>query len=403
MDILFSLGMAMLAGLAGGKLLHNIGIPRVVGYILAGLVLGTSVTGLLSGDLLEIMNPVNQIALGFIGFMVGGELKAKVFRKYGTKFVVILICEGLLAALLVGVAVTALTGKPHLGLLLGALASATAPAATVNVLWEYRSKGPLTTTILAIVALDDGLGLLLYAFAVSLAEVLMGVGSIAGSNPWVGPLQEIFGSLVLGGVAGLLVNQLIRRLKGNSDQVLALLTGVILLICGISAKFELSQILANLVMGAVLANLLPQRKGEAFDTVKAFTPPIYILFFVFIGARLEIGLLPSLGLIGLVYLLCRTLGKVCGSYVGGWVSGAPPSVRKYLGWALFSQGGVAIGLALDISHRFAAHGPAGREVGGTVLNIIAATTVVVEILGPAAVKFALWRAGEIPLENGKGR
>ena len=367
-----------------------------------GLALGDSLAGLLPRDLLVAMDPLNQIALGFVGFMVGGELKAQVFRKYGPKFLVILVCEGMLAAVLVGTAVTALTGKLHLGLLLGALASATAPAATVNVLWEYRSRGPLTTTILAIVALDDGLGLLLYAFAVTIAQVLLGANTAVGWTTWLEPLREIFGSLALGGLAGFLLNQALRRLKGNSNQTLSLLTGVILLVCGVAARFELSQILANMAMGVVLINLLPQRREKAFDTVKSFTPPIYILFFVFIGARLDVSLLPHLGLIGLVYLVGRTLGKMGGSYLGGWISGAPEQVRKYLGWALFSQAGVAIGLALDIFHRFAGLGPAAREAGGTVLNVIAATTVVVQVLGPPAVKYAIGRAGEIPAEMREG-
>jgi Kef-type K+ transport system membrane component KefB len=402
MDILLFLGISVVAGLAGGRLLEKVGIPKVVGYILAGLVLGDSFAGLLPRDLLVVMDPINQIALGFIGFMVGGELKAQVFRKYGPKFLVILVCEGMLAAVLVGAAVTVLTGKLYLGLLLGALASATAPAATVNVLWEYRSKGPLTTTILAIVALDDGLGLLLYAFAVTIAQVLLGTHSAVGWTTWLEPLREIFGSLALGGLAGLFLNLALRRLRGNTNQTLSLLTGMILLVCGTATRFELSQILANMAMGVVLINLLPQRKEKAFDTIKNFTPPIYILFFVFIGARLDVSLLPRLGLVGLVYLVGRTLGKMAGSYLGGWISGAPEQVRKYLGWALFSQAGVAIGLALDIFHRFARLGPAGREAGGTVLNVIAATTVIVQILGPPAVKYAIGRAGEIPAEMRKG-
>lgn len=402
MDILLLLGFAILAGMAGGKVLQRFGIPRVVGYILIGLLLGDNLAGLLPRDYLTLLNPVSQIALGFIGFMVGGELKAEVFRKYGPKFLVILLCEGLLAAILVGVAVTWLTGKPHLGLLLGALASATAPAATVNVLWEYRSRGPLTTTILAIVALDDGLGLLLYAFAVTVAQVLLGTGTVVGWMVWLEPVREILGSLVLGGVAGLLVYLVMLRLKGDSNQTLTLLSGAVLSVCGLAATFELSQILANMAMGVVLVNFLPQSKEEAFDAIKAFTPPIYVLFFVFIGARLDLAILPRLGLVGLVYLAGRTLGKMAGAWLGGSISHAPESVRKYLGWALFSQAGVAIGLALDISHRFSVLGPAGREVGDTVLNVIAATTVVVQILGPPAVKYAIGRAGEIPAEMQKG-
>lgn len=373
-------------------------MPQVVGYILIGVVLGDSAAGLLTHNLLDLFEPLSQVALGFIGFLVGGELRAEVFRKYGAKFLVILLCEGLLAAALVGFAVAALTGRPALGLLLGALASATAPAATVNVLWEYRSKGPLTTTILAIVALDDGLGLLLYAFAVAIAEVWLGAAPANGFSVWLQPLREILGSLALGGAVGLIVNWAIQRIKRNSEQVLSLLTGVVLIVCGSAAGLGLSQILANLTVGLTLTNVLPKRREGVFEAVRAFTPPIYILFFVFIGAQLDVSLLPKMGLIGLVYLVGRSVGKLVGATAGGWLSDAPAAVRNYLGWALFSQAGVAIGLALDISHRFSRLGPAAKSTGHTVLNVIAATTVVVQIIGPPAVKYAISKAGEIPKE-----
>lgn len=398
MDILLLLGTATLAGLAAGKVLERWGVPQVVGYILIGVALGDSAAGLLTHNLLDLFEPLSQVALGFIGFLVGGELRTEVFRKYGPKFIIILLCEGLLAAALVGFAVTALTGRPALGLLLGALASATAPAATVNVLWEYRSKGPLTTTILAIVALDDGLGLLLYAFAVALAEVWLGAAPATGAAIWIQPAQEIFGSLALGVGVGFVANFAIRRIKRDTEQILSLVTGVVLLVCGGAAALGLSQILANLTVGLTLTNVLPVRREGVFDAVRSFTPPIYILFFVFIGAQLDVALLPKMGLIGLVYLVGRTVGKLAGATAGGWLSRAPRTVRNYLGWALFSQAGVAIGLALDISHRFSRLGPAAKSTGNTVLNVIAATTVVVQLIGPPAVKFAISRAGEIPRE-----
>lgn len=396
MDILLLLGIATLLGLACGKLLENFGLPEVVGYILIGLLLGDSLLGAISRDHLISLEPINQIALGFIGFMVGGELKAEVFKKYGPKFFVILLCEGLLAALLVGGAVTLLTGKLYLGLLLGALASATAPAATVNVLWEYQSKGPLTTTVLAIVALDDGLALLLYAFAITFAEILLGAGDGIHAIVFLEPAKEVLGSLLLGAGVGVFVAFVLRRLKHNSEQTLCLLVGIILLVCGLSAWLELSQILSNMALGTVLINRLPTRKEEAFDIIKAFTPPIYILFFVFIGARLDLALLPKLGILGLIYLAGRTAGKMLGANLGARLSHAPESVRKYLGWALFSQAGVAVGLALDIHRRLLGFGPNGVAAGNTVIDVIAATTVVVQILGPPAVKYAIGKAGEIP-------
>ncbi len=157
----------------------------------------------------------------------------------------------------------------------------------------------------------------------------------------------------------------------------------------------LSLILANMSLGAALANLLPERSQGGFDIVRSFVPPLYILFFVFVGARLQLGLLTGVGMIGLVYVLGRTSGKMIGARLGATVSHAHESVKKYLGLALFSQAGVAVGLALDISHRLGSYGREGLEAGHLILNVIAATTFLVQIIGPPCVKYAIRKAGEI--------
>ncbi len=219
MNILFLLGAAIFLGFIGGRLFEKLRIPRVVGFILTGVFLGDSFTGLLKNDLLTSLAPVTEIALGFIGFMVGGELKADVFKKHGSRLITILFFEGLISAALVAVAVTVFTGKAYLGILLGALASATAPAATVDVLWEYRAKGPLTTAIFAIVALDDGLALILYGFAIAFAEALLGAEAFSLRLVLVGPLTEIAGSIFLGLGTGWLAGYLL-RFRFNSDDTL---------------------------------------------------------------------------------------------------------------------------------------------------------------------------------------
>ena len=151
-----------------------------------------------------------------------------------------------------------------------------------------------------------------------------------------------------------------------------------------------------MALGLVLTNLHPDRNEKCFDSVKAFVPPIYIIFFMFVGARLQIGLLPTMGILGILYITGRTAGKWIGASLGAWFSGAENAVRKYLGWALFSQAGVAIGLALDIYQHFGKYGAGGKAMGHTVLNIIAATTLIVQIIGPPSVKYAITKAKEIP-------
>ncbi|MCP4627641.1 MAG: cation:proton antiporter [bacterium] len=395
MQILLVLGLILIFGLAAGRLFEKFGIPQVVGYIVMGIVFGDSVTHIVSNSMLARLSDFTIVALAFIGFMVGGELKHSVFKKYGKQFFIILFSEGMLAMFFVTSVTILWTGNIALGILLGALSAATAPAATVDVLWEYHSKGPLTTTILAIVALDDGLALILYGFAVAFAEVLVMGGDLSIQIMLVQPAVEIFGSLALGGAIALLLDLAVKYLSLKDDK-LVVVVGAVLLASGLAIYFDFSLILTNMAVGLVLTNLHPDRNEVNFELVKSFVPPIYTIFFIFVGARLHLGLLPSMGVLGILYVLGRTAGKWTGAYLGSKFSGAPRTVRKYLGFALFSQAGVAIGLALDIYQHFGQFGSTGTQIGHAVINVIAATTLLVQIIGPPSVKYAINKAGEIP-------
>ncbi len=398
MNSLLLFAVILITGLGLGRVFEKIGIPQVVGYIVVGVILGDSLTHIIPAKLLDSLAPLTYLALAFIGFMVGGELKKSIFKKYGKQFFAILFSEGLLAMFLVAVLVFLWTKNLSLALLLGALCSATAPAATVDVLWEYRSHGPLTTTILAIVALDDGLALVLYGFAYAFSSALIAGGPLNAQVMLVKPLVEIFGSLVLGGFVGFLLNFILRYVKLKDDK-LVINIGAVLLASGLAIHFNLSLILTNMAVGLLLTNVHPDRNKPNFDIVKAFVPPIYIIFFIFVGARLQLGLLPKMGMIGLLYVLGRSAGKWIGAYFGARFSSSEKTVQKYLGFALFSQAGVAIGLALDIYQHFSQLGPAGTHLGHTVINVIAATTLLVQIIGPPSVKYAIKRAGEIPVDS----
>ena len=395
MNIVLIFGLILMGGLAVGRLFEKAGIPQVVGFIVLGVILGDSVLSILPASLLDSLSSLTYIALAFIGFIVGSELKYSAFQKYGKQFIAILLSEGLLAMALVTVVITLWTGNLALGILLGALSSATAPAATVDVLWEYNSKGPLTTTILAIVALDDGLALILYGFAFAFAGVLVEGGSLSLHVMLLQPFIEIFGALFLGAIIALILDRILRIFK-SGDDILVMNVAAVFLVSGIALYLGFSLILSSMALGLVLTNLHPERNEKCFEKVKAFVPPIYIIFFLFVGARLKIGLLPAMGILGLLYIVGRTTGKWIGAWLGAWFSGAESAVRKYLGWALFSQAGVAIGLALDIYQHFGRYGTVGESMGHTVLNIIAATTLIVQIIGPPSVKFAIKKAKEIP-------
>lgn len=394
MNILLLLGIILLVGLGFGRLFEKIGIPQVVGYIVIGVILGDSVTHLIPGKLLDTLSPFTYTALAFIGFMVGGELKKSLFKKYGKQFFIILFSEGLLAMFAVTLLIYVWTQNLALALLLGALCSATAPAATVDVLWEYHSRGPLTTTILAIVALDDGLALILYGFAYSFSGILVAGGKLNFQIMLVQPLLEIFGAILLGGLIGFFLDRVLKFFKIKDDK-LVVNVGAILLASGLAVYFDLSLILTNMSVGLVLTNIHSDRNEPNFDLVKAFVPPIYIIFFIFVGARMQLGLLPKMGMIGLLYVIGRTAGKWLGAFFGARISHADKNVEKYLGFALFSQAGVAIGLALDIYQHFSQFGPQGVKLGHTIINVIAATTLLVQIIGPPSVKYAIAKAGEI--------
>ncbi|MFQ5721440.1 MAG: cation:proton antiporter [Candidatus Aminicenantales bacterium] len=398
MNILLLLGIILIIGLAGGRLFEKIGIPQVVGYIVFGVFMGDSLTHLIPNQLLDNLAPLTYLALAFIGFMVGGELKKTLFKKYGKQFLTILLSEGLLAMAVVAILVYLWTKNLSLAIILGALCSATAPAATVDVLWEFRSRGPLTTTILAIVALDDGLALILYGFAYAFANVFLSGNPLSLHIMLVQPLTEIFGAIILGGAVGFLLDLAARLIKLKDDKLVTSV-GAVLLASGLALYFDFSLILTNMAAGLILANVHPHRNESNFNLIKSFVPPIYIIFFIFVGARLQLGLLPKMGMVGLLYVVGRTAGKWGGAYFGARFSGAQPAVQKYLGLALFSQAGVAIGLALDIYQHFSHFGPAGAQLGETVINVIAATTLLVQIIGPPSVKLAITKAGEIPKEE----
>jgi Kef-type K+ transport system membrane component KefB len=397
MNALLLVGLAVFFGTITGKVFQKIKIPQVVGYILIGLIVGKSCLHLFEEPVIDAMMPIVQFTLGIIGFIIGAELKREVFAKFGWSIYSILIGEGLLTFLFVTLSVALITQNLALGLLLGAVASATDPASTINVLWEYRAKGPLTTTITSIVALDDGLAILLYGFASVFAKVLLTSESFSLLYSIGVPLWEIAQSLLLGIVIGLLVLKVAFRIK-ERELAMSFALGSIAIACGVSLWLKLDIILSCMALGATVVNLFPRKSEPLFKTVRETSAPLYILFFVVVGSQLDIHIFmqTTLVLIVLAYLLSRSFGKVLGAMLGGLVSKARPEVTAYSGAALFTQGGVAMGLAISISHQMVrlVPGGSGEEIGILIMNVVAATTFVVQVVGPAFVKFAVFRAGE---------
>ena len=394
-DILAIVGILIAFSFLASKLFQYLGIPQVVGFIVAGVFLGTSFLNVIPLELSNELTFISEIALGLIGFDMGGHLRFSQLRKMGRSILFILLFESLGTFALVSAGIYALTQSLHTALIFGALSSATAPAATVDVLAEYDAEGPLTTSILAVVGLDDAMSLLLFSIAVAGAEaVLTGAQSLSPLQIIEYPIFEIGGSILLGLAAGLLLNTIMGRMKGLHDSM-AISVGFVFLAVGLSQTFGLSLILTSMVMGLTVVNRSPEHGKRIRFTIEQAGPVIYVLFFTLVGARFQLALIPTMGVLGIAYVLLRSFGKFAGAWLGGTIGGAEPAVRDNLGLALLSQAGVAIGLALDCECRFAELGPEGQALGSLVLGVITATTFIVQIIGPIGVKLAVQRAGEI--------
>jgi len=401
--ILAIFGMGIVGGTLGARLFQKLRVPQVVGYIAIGLLLGRSGVGVVKAQDIEALQPFNLFALGVIGFLVGGELRIPTFRKYGRQFAAILLGEGVAAFLLVGASSTLLlygvtgnwTTAAAAGIVFGAIASATDPASTVDVLWEYRSAGVLTTALIAIVALDDALAMTLYGLGTSAAQMLTsGSGSLGGQLVKI--CVELLGALALGGGVACILTLLLRWIR-QKEKAVALSTGFILLSICVAVAAGMDVILATMALGFTLVNLAPRRSKGLLALMRSFSTPIYVLFFVLVGARLRVAAMPG-WLWGIVaaYVVARTAGKMGGAYMGARIAGSAEAVRRYMGLGLFAQGGVAVGLSIMAGHHLGdINVVQGLSLGDAVVFGVTATTLIVQVLGPPMVKLSIRLADEI--------
>ncbi|MFH1313515.1 MAG: cation:proton antiporter [Candidatus Eisenbacteria bacterium] len=403
LGVLFILGLAVFGGVLGAWLFQRMRIPQVVGYIAIGLLIGESGLKIVTAADVVALRSLSLFALGVIGFLVGGELQAENFRKYGRQFAAIFLGEGLAAFAIVGTAVGLLVyavaqnlnAALAAGIVLGAIASATDPASTLDVLWEYRSRGVLTTSLIAIVALDDALAMTLYGLGTSIAEMITHGSSSLGEAA-VKVTVELGGAVLVGLVAGVGLN-FVLRWSHQRERSLGIAIGILLLLIGFAAATGMDVILATMTMGVTLINMAPRRSKEVFGIVRSFSAPIYVLFFVLVGAGLAVGKMPPwIWALAAIYVVGRSLGKVAGAFYGAKISGAAESVRKYAGLGLFAQGGVAVGLSIMASQRLGnIMITEDLPLGDMVVFGVTATTLIAQIIGPSAVKMSVRLGGEI--------
>lgn len=392
MNIILKISIVLAAGLLGGKLANRLKLPNVTGYIIAGLFLGSSFFKLLSEQELAQLDIVSEMALAFIAFSIGSELVYSELRKVGKKIMIITIFEALGAVLLVFVAMFFLFGQPlSFSLVLASMSAATAPAATLLVMRQYRAYGPLTKTIIPVVALDDVLGIVAFGIAIPIARLTMNDAALSVGQSILHILWEIFGSLLIGGILGLGLTLIGTKLKARDDfQVTALVA--IGLGMGCAKVMGLSPLLVNMMVGLMLVNLSPQHE-KAFNAINDFVPPFYVLFFALAGAGLDLSVLKAVGMIGMAYVFARGIGKALGAFVGAVSTKAEKVVSRYLGLALLPQGGVSIGLSILVRQQL-------PEFAKEITTIIMFSVLIYEITGPIFAKIAIQKAGEI---NGMDR
>ena len=409
MEFLLAIGIAMFAGLLLSRLTSKLNLPDVTSYLVAGVLVGPLVLGRLgvpglgfsSFHFVESMSLVCDAALGFIAFSIGSEFRVSALRKTGRQATIIAIFQALTATLFVDAALIGLHfllgDKLPVStcLILGAIATATAPAATLMVVNQYKAKGPLTDILLPIVALDDAVGLIVFAVSKGIAKALIG-GQLSIISVLVNPTIEIVASLALGAALGWVFSLVEKYFNSNSKR-LSLAIAFVALCAGLSKlhfsfgelHIGFSSLLVCMMCGTIFCNLCDFSE-EIMHKTERWTGPVYVLFFVISGAELDLTVFADLAVVGIgvVYILTRSSGKIFGASASAKMVKCEPSICKYLGITLLPQAGVALGMSVTVAAEFGAE-------GAVIRSIILFSVLIYELVGPLLTKMALTAAGDI--------
>ena len=390
MNELSSLGLILLMALLIGRLARELKVPEVTGFILAGVAVGPSWLGWVNSDNLEALHVMSQVALGMILFSVGSALDLSHFRRSGSQILTVAATEAGLTGALVGICMLAVGVPWPTAMLLGCISMSTAPAATMMVLREHDSRGPLTDAIVAVVALNKVVVLAAFSVVATVITLANGIQGPQDAMAVIGQssfalVWELAGSLALGYLVGLLLAGWGSTLTAHGE-VQILLVGSVLFCIGASIALELSPLISSMAVGVTVVNLsrTSQRLAVALSR---FDPPIYAVFFVIAGASIDVGRLTSLGVVGGAYILARGLGKILGCRLGCGRSRLPPPVGTLLGVSLLSLADLAVGLTVEVARRF-------PDLSDSVAPVVLAAVAVYETLGPLGTRFAILRSGE---------
>ena len=419
MNQILCIALALLVGLLSSRLMKVLRLPNVTGYLLSGIVFGPFLLGKYIGGWdegkLSAVKWISEIALGFIAFTIGTSFKTSSLKAVGKRIVLITLFEALGGAILTigGLFIARIFLGDQLPvsiiLTLGAIACATAPAATLMVIRQYQARGPLVSTLIPVVAFDDAVALITFAVLFALSKAFAANGSVSAVEILLVPLIEIIGSLVVGTILGFLVSLGCKFFKSRANRMIMVICAV-LIIVGLSmlctenhwqilgANLSFSPLLGCMMIGAIFINF----RSDAMRTIERvdqFTPPLYMLFFVISGASLDITIFGSdsaliVVIVSVVYIVFRCLGKYLGAFSSAKLTHSEPTVQKYLGFTLFPQAGVAIGLATTASQELAHLGL--EKQSSMSLAVVLTATIIYELLGPVITKISLQKANEIP-------
>jgi Kef-type K+ transport system membrane component KefB len=391
-DVL-TLGILLFAGFLMGKVAERARLPAITGYIIAGLLAGPSVLGVVSEEVGDSLAGITHVALGLIALTIGGEFSFARVKRTGTNIIVLTLFEALFAFAMVAGVMRALGVATPISLLLGSIAAATAPAATVVIIRELKARGEFIDYLYGVVAFDDAVCVVLFSMIFAyITPVLSGLSSGVGilGGLWHAVSEIVFSGLI-GFAGGVIVHLLVRRRRRTSE-VLLISISFLFLVSALSIVLHLSSLIANMAMGASLINL-SSRNRRVFEILEPLTPPVFALFFVIAGTELSISVFATgfTVLLGTASLLSRFAGKWAGVYLASALTAAPRAVKKYLGFCLVPQAGVALGLALFVRTSPVALSmpPEAREYLSLTVNVVLLSVFISQLIGPAVSRYGI--------------
>lgn len=403
MDILLIIGLLLITGYSVGWVLDKIGLPKIVGYIATGICFSPKTFGFFEASIVEATEPLMNVCLSFIAFEAGGSLRWKKVKRHEKEILSITIFESLTPLILVASGVIFFAYLlPALipmkteellpfALLLGALSSPTAPAATIAVMHQYKAKGPVTDTIMGVVALDDIMGILFFSFTLAGISIKSGAGGAVTDNVFVTILFHIIVPIVIGAVSAIAIDLCARIFRVHGDgQWVVIVFSMIILNAGLSSFFKVDMLLSCMTMGVAVVNISRNRK-MIFKILERYTEDlIFLFFFLLSGLHLDVTSIPHSVFLICLFVVLRVSGKMLGVAIGAKIANAPIQIHKYTAGGLIPQAGVVIGLVLSI-YRV----PQFSQYAETLLTTIMGTTIINELMGPIVAKHALYKAGEI--------